>query len=77
MTIQIKTAIKFNYICSVCNIDYSEQRDVGQEQFFINCQKAGCNGTYELIDSEEYTYEQDIPEPIIYEEETLTNIEAE
>jgi hypothetical protein len=65
MTIQIKTGIKCKYTCSVCGIDYSEQRDITESQFFTTCQNFGCSGTYELINSEEFTYEVDIPEPII------------
>lgn len=75
--LQIKTAIKCNYTCSVCSIDYSEQRDIDQAQFFTNCQKAGCNGVYQLINSEEYTYEQDISEPIIDVEEVTPTPEIE
>jgi hypothetical protein len=62
MTIEIRTGVKCIYKCGVCGIDYIEQRNFQETQFFINCQKSGCFGVYELISQTEYTYEQYIEE---------------
>lgn len=65
MAIQAKTGIKCEYRCNVCNIDYSEQRNPGEPQFFVNCQNFQCTGVYELLSETEFTYEQEVYEPVI------------
>lgn len=59
-----QTGIKCEYKCSLCGIDYSEQRLLGEPQFFVNCQKIGCAGQYELVSETQFTYEQEIPDPM-------------
>jgi hypothetical protein len=62
MTTEIKTCIKCEYKCDTCSIDYSEQRNVNELQFFTKCQAFNCSGTYVLVSQTEYTYEQEIPD---------------
>jgi peptide subunit release factor 1 (eRF1) len=38
--------VKYNYKCSTCNIEYSEQRASEETQFFTACQACGT-GNYE------------------------------
>lgn len=66
MATETKTGIKCDYICDACGITYQEQRNLDENQFFTACQKAGCNGTYQLVNETEFTYEQELPPtPII------------
>lgn len=68
MTIETKTSIKYEYECVECGNDYTEQRDPGVEQFVTQCPR--CNGDFEVVNTTESTYEVNIPEPAIIEEET-------
>lgn len=65
MAIEIRNGIKCEYMCNTCGINYLEQRNIDEPQFFTSCQKFGCSGVYELINQTEFTYEQYIPDPII------------
>lgn len=65
MAIEIRNGIKYEYICSSCGINYLEQRNINEPQFFTSCQKLGCDGVYELTNQTEFIYEQVIPDPIV------------
>lgn len=67
MAVEIRTGIKCSYICNTCGISYLEQRNLTDPQFFTSCQKSGCNGDYELVNQEEFTYEQVVPDLIVDE----------
>jgi hypothetical protein len=58
MTIEIKTVIKYDYKCNACSSDYVEQRGSGENAYFTKCTVNGCNGTFELVNETESTYEQ-------------------
>jgi hypothetical protein len=64
MTIEIKNGIRFEYICPVTQNIYIEQRNVDEPQF-VTQSPAGAD--YILVNQTEFTYEQEIPEPIIFE----------
>ena len=68
MTIEIKTVIKYEYKCNICNNDYAEQRGINEDAYFTKCTVAGCNGIFELVNQTESTYEQEVPDPIVAEE---------
>jgi hypothetical protein len=68
MTIEIKTVIKYEYKCNACANDYIEQRNPGENAFFTKCTVGGCNGIFELVNQTEFTYEQEVPDPVIEEE---------
>lgn len=63
MPIVSKNAVICDYTCSICFLEYREQRNVEDHQFFINCQKTGCTGEYVLVSESYFTYDQYIPEP--------------
>lgn len=67
MAIETRTGIKCEYTCDTCGINYLEQRNLGEPQFFTACQKFGCTGEYQLINQTEFTFEQEVPDPIIEE----------
>jgi len=67
MITEVRTCIKCEYKCNICHIDYIEQRNVNEPQFFTKCQVSNCNGIYILVSQTEYTYEQEIPEPTVEE----------
>lgn len=75
MAIEIRTGIKCEYQCDTCGIGYIEQRNLGESQFVIECQKYQCTGTYQLVNETEFTYEQKIPDPIDKEPATEEPIE--
>jgi hypothetical protein len=64
MSIEIKTVISYNYKCSTCNYVYNEQRNSGQDAFYTKCHSLNCTGNYELINQTEYTYEEEVADPI-------------
>jgi len=65
MTTEIKTGIRYEYKCSVTGDTYVEQRNVNELQFVT---KSPVDGDYILVNQTEFTYEQEIPEPIIFEQ---------
>lgn len=59
----IKKAARYEYKCADCKKDYVEQRHLDEPQFFTHCQQ--CRGIFELVNTTEFEYEQEIPDPII------------
>lgn len=67
MSIETRTAIKYEYDCIECGNDYIEQRNPGEEQFFDKCFQ--CGGSFNLINTTESTYEVEVNDPVVIEEE--------
>ena len=40
--------VKYEYKCSICGHEYTEQRGASEPQFFTDCNK-GDGGTYDLV----------------------------
>jgi hypothetical protein len=74
MTIEIKTGIRYEYECPITGKLYTEQRNPGEAQFFT-VSEAG--GEYVLLSETEFTYEQEIIEPVVVEEETPSEAPTE
>jgi ribosomal protein L37AE/L43A len=64
MSIEIKTSIRYEYVCEVCGHTYTEQRDAGVSPFYTTCNVSACNGAYKETNTIESTYEVIIPDPI-------------
>lgn len=71
MTTEIRTGVRCEYVCDTCGIDYIEQRPTTDSQYYVKCQKLLCTGTYELVNETEFTYEQEVPDPVV---ETPTEV---
>lgn len=64
MTIEIKTGIIYEYECPVTKYKYTEQRNLGEPQFF---KQSPAGFDYVLVNQTEFTYEQEIPDVIVEE----------
>lgn len=62
MITETREGIRYEYICDICGISYIEQRDVGDEQIIVNCQKWDCTGKYEEVKQTSFAYERIIAE---------------
>ena len=64
MTIEIKTGIRYEYKCSITGDVYVEQRNIDEPQFIT---KSPADGDYILVNQTEFTYEQEVPTPEVFE----------
>ena len=64
MATEIKTGIRYEYKCPVTGDTYVEQRNVDEPQFVT---RSPAGEDYILVSQTEFTYEQEIPEPMIFE----------
>jgi hypothetical protein len=67
MTIEIKTGVRYEYKCFVTGDIYVEQRNIDEPQFVT---KSPAGGDYILVNQTEFTYEQEVPEPEVFESVT-------
>lgn len=58
-----KQGAKYEYKCKSCGADYVEQRNIDEAQFFTTCHS--CGSEFELVSTTEFTYEQEIADPIV------------
>ena len=61
----IKQGAKYEYKCTQCGEGYIEQRNLAEAQFYTVCHS--CNGTFELVNTTEFEYEQEVPDPVSVE----------
>lgn len=66
MAIVTRTTINYEYKCPQCGYLYSEHRNPGENAFFSKC--FTCSVDYELLNQNEITFEEEIPDPIVIEE---------
>ena len=64
MTTEIKAGIRYEYKCPISGDVYIEQRNVDEPQFVA---QSPAGADYILVSQTEFTYEQEVPEPVIFE----------